>query len=136
MYKLVILCSVLGALLQMANSLKCYDCRDEYSCKNASTVECNHTNALLNIYQITKSTKFSCYVGVYTSGGKVVSDVRGCILTNAITCDTPPSNPHWVQKTCNVCSEDLCNDRNSVGTISASAAVMIGVLFVAKLFLY
>ncbi|XP_061394060.1 uncharacterized protein LOC133329603 [Musca vetustissima] len=146
MYGKVLLCLtfVAAVTLPLANSLKCYECRDVNSCKNPSTVECNQSNAnatrdaLLNIYhniQITNSTQYSCYVGIYSGGNTTVSDVRGCLPSNAVSCSAPLVNSTWVKHTCNICSQDLCNKKNSVGTFSSSIVTMIGLLFLAKVFL-
>ncbi|XP_073821175.1 uncharacterized protein [Musca autumnalis] len=146
MYGKVLLCLAFVAViaLPLANSLKCYECRGADACKKPTTVQCDQTNAnstrdaLLNVYShvnISNSTQFSCYVGVYNAGNTTVSDIRGCIASDAVACSTPLFNSTWVKHTCDVCSKDLCNNKkNSVGTFSSSIVTMIGLLFVAKVF--
>lgn len=72
-----VIVSYLHLYIYLANSLKCYECRDVNSCKNPTTVQCDQVNAnatrdaLLNTYhnvQITNTTKYACYVGIYTAG--------------------------------------------------------------------
>ncbi|XP_005177442.1 uncharacterized protein LOC131803678 [Musca domestica] len=145
MYGKVLLCLAFVAViaLPLANSLKCYECRDVNSCKNPTTVQCNQINAnatrdaLLNTYhnvQITNTTRYACYVGIYSAGKATVFDVRGCIPDDAVSCSAPLVNSTWVKQTCDVCTKDSCNKKNSVGTFSSSIFTMIGLLFVAKVF--
>ncbi|XP_059221122.1 uncharacterized protein LOC106095559 [Stomoxys calcitrans] len=146
MYRKVITFVVLVAFvsLPIANSLKCNTCKSIEECKKPSSVQCdqaqanNTRDALLHVYSnvdILNTNQFSCYVGVYNSGNTTVSDVRGCINPGTVNCSTPLFNGNWTRHTCNICNSDLCNKKNSVGTISSSLFSMIGLLVVAKAFL-
>uniref|UniRef100_A0A1L8EB15 Secreted protein n=1 Tax=Haematobia irritans TaxID=7368 RepID=A0A1L8EB15_HAEIR len=128
--------------LPLVNSLKCHTCRSVEECQKPASVQCdqsqanNTRDALFTIYSqvdIKNTTDYTCYVGVYTYGNKTVADIRGCINPGTVNCTTPLINGTWTRHTCNVCSKDLCNTKNSVGTYSSSIFTMIILIFVAKI---